>query len=322
MIGKGLGAKLPTIADFCKKLFTYQPLVQETLASYLDHAGIPYNPTALTIYKEKPGIPISHEEITPTPLEVFTKLESEVPEAHNVETFYEFAWNQFGQRYPTLWESLIHLTIQLELFPPFTNIFHENGVGYKKMVIGQLVCEEMNTDDVILNLNYDVCFDLAVKQWFGKHTYAPNRKHGEIRIYKPHGSLNLFTNRLRHLFTFFDPEDTLGTLIYPDPKGGEWNGRSGIIPPRLRKDYSQHPIAKAILGDIYSYEPSIVTFWGVGLTSSDIDLLEIYRKACTSAKKIEFVNPSLYALKRAEGLLKHDLEHYKDVEAWKNRINR
>lgn len=317
MLGKGQGALLPTMADFCKKLFQNQPVVQRTLASYLTENGIPYNPAFIDFLNAKPGTTISRKASTPTPLDVFLQLEKENPEVHNVETFFEYAWNYFGETHPNLWDDLIYWTIYLELFVPFTTIFHESGKGYKKMIAGAIVCNKLTPEDIILNLNYDVCFDIAIKQGFGNYCYAPNKEKGVIEIFKPHGSLNLYVNPEREYFMFIDPEEIPGTQQFPDPEGGVLKATFGIVPPRLNKKYVQHPVAKTILKNIHINKPDIVTFWGVGLTNSDIDLIEIYKNACSFAKTIEFINPDLKALNRAKKILGYDLQHYNDINYWK-----
>lgn len=319
MIESELHESLPTMKNFCKKLFQNQSIVQRTIASYLLDKGISFNPTFIDFLNGKLGDAISHEKIYPTPLDVFIQLEVQTPESHNVETFFEYAWNQFGEAHPNLWDNLIYWTIYLGLFPLFTNIFHENGIGYKKMIAGAIVCNQLTSEDIVLNLNYDVCFDLAIKRCFDKYCYAPNNEKGAIMIFKPHGSLNLFMNRERNLFMFCDPEEIPGTLTYPDSKGGDWKGTYGIVPPRFNKKYSQHPVAKTILANIQSYKPDVVTFWGVGLTNSDIDLLEIYKNACSTANKIEFINPASDAFDKAKSLLGYELEHYESINHWKER---
>jgi hypothetical protein len=318
MMRSGLSESLPTMANFCNKLFQNQPVVQRTLALYLTDKGISYNPTFIDFLNGNLGETISREKITSTPLDVFLKLEREEPENHNVETFFEYAWNHFGETHPDIWDVLIYWTIYLGLFPPFTTIFHKNGVGYKKMIAGAIICNELTNEDIVLNLNYDVCFDIAIKQCFGNYCYAPNKQEGAVEIFKPHGSLNLFVNRGKNRFMFCDPEEIPGTVTYPDPEGGYWKGRYGIVPPRLNKKYSQHPLAKTILNNIKSYKPDVVTFWGVGLTNSDIDLLEIYKNACHSAETIEFINPSIDALNKAKRLLESDLKHYENINYWKD----
>jgi hypothetical protein len=46
--------------------------------------------------------------------------------------------------------------------------------------------------------------------------------------------------------------------------------------PRLNKTYDQHPIAKVILDAACNRHPRHIAMWGVGLTDSDADLIDLY----------------------------------------------
>jgi hypothetical protein len=59
-----------------------------------------------------------------------------------------------------------------------------------------------------------------------------------------------------------------------------------------------------------------LTFWGIGLTDSDIDLLTVYREACDSADAVEFVNPSVSACATAARLLGRTVTHYPTLDKW------
>jgi hypothetical protein len=47
-----------------------------------------------------------------------------------------------------------------------------------------------------------------------------------------------------------------------------------------------------IIHPLLGLTPDVVTFWGIGSPESDIDLLEVLRRLCSAAMKVEFVNPS------------------------------
>ena len=88
------------------------------------------------------------------------------------------------------------------------------------------------------------------------------------------------------------------------------------MPPRLGKDYDQHPTAAIILEDIRTFGLDLVTFWGIGLTNSDIDLTEIYRNACSAVRRVEFINPDAKAYENATTLLGKPIVHYPTLEEW------
>jgi hypothetical protein len=75
-------------------------------------------------------------------------------------------------------------------------------------------------------------------------------------------------------------------------------------------------ISKTILSGIDDIKPEIVTFWGVGLTDSDTDLMALYRKACKNAKAVELINPSCKVIDRARKLLGCEVCQYMTVEEW------
>jgi hypothetical protein len=88
------------------------------------------------------------------------------------------------------------------------------------------------------------------------------------------------------------------------------------VPPRFNKKYAQHPIARIIIDGIVSFRPDIVTFWGVGLTDSDADLLDVYRKWIASTSVIEVINPDAAVTDRAMRIFKMDVRHYSTLEEW------
>jgi hypothetical protein len=59
-----------------------------------------------------------------------------------------------------------------------------------------------------------------------------------------------------------------------------------------------------------------VTFWGVGFTDSDIDLLALYREATGGAERVEFINPSTAAYENAARLLSVSARHFIALESW------
>jgi hypothetical protein len=71
-----------------------------------------------------------------------------------------------------------------------------------------------------------------------------------------------------------------------------------------------------IINGIVSSRPDIVTFWGVGLTDSDTDLLDVYRKWMASTSVVEVINPDAAVTDRAMKILKKNIRHYSTLEEW------
>lgn len=306
----------PSIANFSERLFQESAVVQFVTAKYLEAYKMEFNKRILEAYNDPSNVKLQNGDMANSPLNVYLKLEKSNPEQHNVERLFEFAWNNFGKNNIGFWDELINWTIYQSLSIIHSKYFFEQGVGYKIMPAGALICSKMTSQDRVLSLNYDTCFDLALQQNFNSYCYAPNDIQDGIKLYKPHGSLSLFVNQKRGIFAFCAPDKVPGTISYPDPEGGEWHASLGILPPRLNKNYSQNPIAKNILKGIGEMEPEIVTLWGVGLTDSDIDLLAIYTNTCNHAKKVELISPSGKALNRSQKLLGLTIDHYSTIEEW------
>jgi hypothetical protein len=301
----------PVISDFCSKLFdpTSEALLKAT-ASYLDQSGVPYDPKLLSL---RVGDSFSADDITQGPVGIFLQLEAEVPTKHNIERLCEHVWHRFG-RDSAFWATFIHDGIFLKLFAIFSEQF---GLGSgRSMEVGRRVASTLAATDVILNLNYDIAFDLALKQ-VGKLTcYAPEVRPGAILCLKPHGSFNFYVNLSNGNCFFEEPDRIHGSVGIPDPAGGVFFQQHGIVPRRLNKSYDQHPSAQVILDTQRPFLPKFVTFWGVGLTDSDLDLLAVYREAATQAETVEFINPSSVACENAVRLLGVDVQHCPTLEAW------
>lgn len=126
--------------------------------------------------------------------------------------------------------------------------FYVNGSGWNEFTLSKRVAAALAPGDVVLNLNYDTVFELALRQAKLPFSYSPNvPKPDQILVCKPHGSLNMVANE--GFFTFGQPE-WLGML---QPQG--FRSYLGLIPPRLNKAYSQHPIAHMILEPVASRAP-------------------------------------------------------------------
>ena len=175
--------------------------------------------------------------------DLFYELESSG--VTNVEHFFEFVWRNRNQNFPvrsdslpsgyihgmrlgeagsnsvtfnsgpvvSFWENMLYHGIGNPMAFAMQEIFHENGKGWKDLCVSKSVAGCLRNNDLVLNLNYDTIFEIALSQLGFDFQYVPNKKAGKIRVCKPHGSLNMVAND--SLFTFGQPE-WLGT---PETKG-------------------------------------------------------------------------------------------------------
>ena len=111
-------------------------------------------------------------------------------------------------------------------------------------------------------------------------------------------------------FKFGQPE----WLGMPQPPG--FRSYSGLIPPRINKHYAQHPIAQMILAPVYNRQPQGIIMWGVGLTKSDEDLIDLYSRWSKHAEVIEIINPDPEVAGKARTLFDCEVRHFADVSKW------
>jgi hypothetical protein len=303
--------EFPVVANFCSKLFdqTSTVLMQAT-AAYLSSLRISYETKLLNL---KVGDSFSGEDIRRGPIGVFLQLEAQSPGEHNIERLAEHVWQTIGAD-KTFWSAFIHDGIYLSLFARFSQQF---GLGLgRQMVAGRRVALSVAPEDAVINLNYDLAFDLALKQAGRSICYGPETRPGTVMVLKPHGSFNLYVNVSNGNCFFEEPDRIAGSVGIPGPDGGVFFAQEGIVPPRLHKSYRQHPSAEIILATGRPFSPTTVTFWGVGLTDSDVDLLAVYREATAAATLVEFVNPSAAAVQNAERLLGVQIQHFESLDSW------
>jgi hypothetical protein len=282
----------PTIANFAKKMWD-GPVFQffnYWLPDYLKEHGI------------DPGN---------DPTSAFIELQKDPERLINLERLFEYCWVNRGKQFKDDWENLIHHGILNPLSFLLNKAFYENGVGVKQLEAGKLVSGRLKDGDLALNLNYDPMFEITAIQQGQKLTYVPNEvSRNSILIAKPHGSFNLLADE--RSFWFAHP-DCIGAV----PTGADnFRNHRAIVPPRFNKQYAQHPIARIIINGIANLHPDMLTFWGVGLTDSDTDLLDVYRKWIDSASVIEVINPDATVTERAMGMFKKDVRHYSTLEEW------
>lgn len=257
----------------------------------------------------------------------------------NVERFMEYCWQNRHIKFPDLgdqvprgfisglgisvagaieapispgeefWENLLYHGIGSPIQFLTIQCFYENGVGWRDLSLSKAIAGSLAPGDLVLNLNYDTVFELALEQMGQSFSYAPNSpRHGEIIVSKPHGSLNMVSNS--RSFTFGQPS----WLGMPQPSG--YRSYSGLIPPRLNKQYDQHPISKMIIESVHDRAPREMIFWGIGLTESDVDLVELYKHWSKNTPSVAVINPDSGVAKKVAAILGLPVQHFPDLSAW------
>jgi len=307
----------PLIRDFARKMWSN------------------YNPhPVLDVYLEQLGFNDTRDDLR----ELFYELEDQGKT--NVERFMEFAWqNRFGNfllKDPvppgyiwgariqfhsptsitvgggdkiTFWDNFLYHGIGNPLVFYLSRCLFENGIGFRSLDLTKSLASKFHARDLVLNLNYDTTFEIALEQLNQPFAYAPNEPtDAQLLVCKPHGSLNMVMNDQE--FSFGQPT-WLGT---PEPPN--FRSFSGLIPPRLNKSYDQHPIARIIFDAARDRRPDSFVMWGVGLTESDADLLALYSRWARVAGGVEIINPSTDVADKARAMLKCEVRHFADVPAW------
>ncbi len=302
-------------------------------ASYAEaeHAGVPeefrppfvknfakrmwteYNPHELLIgfFKSK------NLEPTSDPLARFIELERSHPDV-SIEPFFEYAYHH-GQIIPpghenykpsSLYDNLLlHGILGPLTFLLIQGLF-KNGIENPPLELSKTVASCLAPGDAVLNLNYDTIFEIGAEQAGHKLVFIPNTPSADsLSIIKPHGSFNLLTTK--EYFYFAKPYFT-GSV---QPSDGSTNF-GGFVPPRLNKRYDQHPIAQILIQSIRNFMPESIIFWGIGMTTSDRDLLSLFQQWCHSAKKVDFINPSVDDTEKARKLLNVDIRQHKNTTEW------
>ncbi|MGM4915889.1 hypothetical protein [Tardiphaga sp. 813_E8_N1_3] len=277
---------------------------------------------------------LGHQDLGADPRELFYQLEE--TGAANIERFMEFVWNNRNAEFkvsdrpppgyisglritsagvpddgrtPAFWDDLLYHGIGNPIAFSMMQCFHENGSGWRSLDLTKSVAARLQPGDLILNLNYDTVFELALEQIGSPFVYAPGiAKNGQLLVCKPHGSLNMVTNEAG--FTFGQP----GWLGLPQPAG--YRSFSGIMPPRLNKRFDQHPTARMIIDAIKHRKPRQVVMWGIGLTDSDADLIALYSNWIRRAGSVDIINPRADVAAKAESLFRRNVRHFSDVASW------
>ncbi|MBV8665187.1 MAG: hypothetical protein JO269_01775 [Burkholderiaceae bacterium] len=306
----------PVMTDFARKMWwNYSPY--PLLDAYLRNQG--------------------YTNLGEDPRDLFFRLEESGKE--NIERFMEFAWNNrsldlapyksnlppgfisgfrittadpSSKSQPTqenFWQNMLYHGIGSPLSFFMDQCFFENGKGWKDFSQAKTISSRLTPNDLVINLNFDTVFELALQQMGRDVCYVPNiQSPHEILVAKPHGSLNLIMNH--EGFMFGQPE-WLGMPQHPG-----YDSYSGLVPPRLNKNYAQHPFAELIIKLIRDRTPQKIIMWGVGLTQSDTDLLSLYQGWAKSADSIDVINPDQNVAANVHDLLKCDVKHYRNLTEW------
>lgn len=275
-----------------------------------------YNPHALlTGFLAERGHQAGNDARQP-----FMALEQDPNSGVNVERFFEYAYHHRDFIVPgcegfdpaTEYDNLLLHGILSPLCFLLQMGVLSRGPEESPLPLAERVARRLSSADLVLNLNYDTLFELGAQRAGHALSFAPRPvAPGHLAISKPHGSMNLLVDLKAGRFGF-SPTLYAGSI---QPADGTRN-YVGFVSPRFGKQYDQHPVAEAIIEATAPFEPSTVTFWGVGLTDSDHDLLALYRTWSRRSETVEFINPGRYDVERAARLVGRAVIHFADVAAW------
>ena len=219
------------------------------------------------------------------PLTIFLRLEN--AGATNVERFFEYCWEHRSLYDPMAWNDMLYGCFALPITTIMGQKLFDNGRGWRNFRAAESVIKTLHVGDLVISLNYDIIFDIAIERSGKKFGYLPMDGHEQtVLLAKPHGSIHMLVNEREGSFAFAQPTSWGGGT-----HAGEANLSASILPPRLNKSYRDVPIARLIVEAASRYKPSSLSFWGVGFTDSDLDLNELYRKLANTTRKIELINP-------------------------------
>jgi hypothetical protein len=274
-----------------------------------------FNPTPfLEVFLQEQGHDLNGKD----PVEFFYELEEQAPGL--IEEFFASAWrhrDRFHTTYGRSWDDLIcHGLLRPLNFILITGLLEGNPES--RFPLSESVASQLRPGDLVVNLNYDLIFDVALKNVGRNATHSPHARPDDgIWIFKPHGSFHLAVNEKEGKF-YFGQVAFIGDI---QPSDGAATFLS-FVPPRKAKSLAQHPVGQMIIRPLLAMTPDVITFWGVGSPESDIDLLDMFRGFCAGARSVEFVNPSANDAKKMQGHLGRPVTHFKDVPMWLSTSHR
>lgn len=285
-------AEFPLVSNFARVMWKhYRP--EPFLSSFLKTRGVPDEGLGTNAFKNF--------------------LELEQSGQINVEQFYEFCWHNRStfDALPSAWHDMLHFCFLLPITTAMITQFFENGVGWRPLRAGKLVSAFLDRGDLVVNLNYDTVFEMALQSVGKSVSYLPNLCKKDVLIAKPHGSVNLLVNEKSQSFCFGDPE-IAGTAVPTEDD----SLAASILPPRLNKKYFEHPIAKTIMDSTRSFAPSETVFWGIGFAQSDLDLNALYRRFAMTSDFISVINPDKAAADAASMIVGRAVLYFADLDEW------
>ncbi len=214
------------------------------------------------------------------------------------------------------WDNLLREGIGRPFSESLMHCFHPNDV--KQLTLTKKMISSLNYGDIVISLNYDTLFEIALSQANKLFAYSPNVLSNSVMVCKPHGSLNfsikIIPNSGELQLTTGSPF-WWGSPEMPQSHGGY--SYLGLIPPRLNKTYEQNPISKEMLDSIKKLCPESVSFWGVGLTKSDLDLCEVFKNWDNAGNNLEVnvINPDSRVINKFQEIFQSKkLNHFVKAE--------
>jgi hypothetical protein len=212
---------------------------------------------------------------------------------------------------PDYWSNFLYHGVGMPLSESIMFSFFVNGSGFADLKLSKQAASWLEPGDLVLSLNYDTIFEMALDQAKRPFVYAPELANAkQIKVCKPHGSLNLMVGEAGDFFTF-GQADYLGAVQPPGMRSF-----MGLVPPTLNKQYARHPIAQRMVKSVKRRHPQEMTFWGLGFTESDADLFDLFRLWARSVKYIDVINPDRGVAPRIGAALARPYCQYDSLDAW------
>jgi hypothetical protein len=137
------------------------------------------------------------------PVALFYDLEQRFPGL--IEDFFASAWrrrNDFHTQYSNRWDDLMYHGFLRPLnFILMGGLLADNPE--QRFPLSEKVAAQLVPGDLVLSLNYDLIFDVALKNIGRKTVYSPNARPGDgVWVFKPHGSFHIAVDQRNYRFGF------------------------------------------------------------------------------------------------------------------------